>query len=77
MILNCSKSRWMIDWTTMRLFVFADAACNGTAQRVANTLNRNPIEDLLEEACHNCPNGLFSRESAALRVEDQFFVDST
>ena len=59
------------------LFVFADAAADGFAQRIADALNRDPIEYLLKEAGHDHANGLFARQTATARVEDLCIVDAS
>ncbi len=45
-------------------------------KRFANTFNGHSVKDLLKETGHDHADGFLPSESAALRVEDQFFVNT-
>ncbi len=58
------------------LLVVTHSSGDGRAQRFANAVDRNAVENLLEEAGDDHANRFLPRETAGLSVEDQFFVDS-
>jgi hypothetical protein len=59
------------------LFVLPNLSSDRCAERFADRLDSDSIEDLLEEPGDDHAHGFSPRESSRLGVEDQFFVDSS
>lgn len=58
------------------LRVFADAAGDRQAERFANGLDRDPVEDLLKEASDDHLDRFFAGKATRAGVEDQLFIDA-
>ena len=57
------------------LRVFPHAAQDGLAERLADALDRDAVENLLEKAADDQPRRFLAGQAAGLGVEDQLFID--
>lgn len=65
------------NFTTRILLVIPNPSSNRFAQCFSNAFDRNPVEDLLEEAGDNHPDRFLACVPSTTSIKDQFLVDTT
>src|SRR5262245_20267238 len=69
------SERSVVFATRTKSGIFANSPQNGLAEGLADTFDRNAVEDLLEEATDDQPRSFLPREAARLGIKNQLFVD--
>src|SRR6476619_524895 len=68
------NSTFVIRTSSFSLYVFSNFAQNRLPQCFPHAFDRDPVENLLEEAADDHAGGFLAGEAAGLGVENQLFV---